>query len=44
MMNFAMGVIFGGLLVFGSIAIYTIAQMAGMYDRTVESWWDDEAD
>lgn len=42
MMTFIMGVIFGGLLVAGSVTIYSIAQMASMYDRNVDRWWDED--
>lgn len=40
-MSFVCGVIIGVLLVIGAVTVYSLAQMAGMYENNVERWFDD---
>lgn len=40
MAGFIAGVIVTAILLFGAMTVYSISQMAGMYDRSIERWFD----
>lgn len=42
MIKFVLGLIIGALIVIGAVTIYSLAQMAGMYDRTMDKYFDED--
>lgn len=40
MINFVAGIITGALIVMAAVTIYGLVQMAGTYEKNIESWFD----
>ena len=42
MITFILGIIAGALIVIGAVTIYSIAQLASMYDRSIDRYFDED--
>lgn len=44
MIKFLIGLLIGVMIVLGVLTVYSLAEMAHMYDRSVDRWFDDGID
>lgn len=42
MAGFIAGALIATILLFGALTIYSLSEMASMYDRKIDGWFDEE--